>query len=203
MTPDIARWADALPPIVPLYEVRLIRSGGSQPGHRGQRLYDLSFVSALSCHEAVKPLPEGTGDLYLDAMLDITATAAGLVDLFGTGQSAPLLTSSHSSLDMPGAYRIADAVRQGRLPRDGPAVGRKIGFTNHRMWESYDVKAPIWGYMYHSTVRQIADGGQVSLAGFPEPKIEPEIVFGLRGGSQPGDERCRTNGMHRVGRVRL
>ncbi len=119
-------------------------------------------------------------------MLDIEAAAAVLVDLFGTGQSAPLLTATHPSLDMPTAYRIAAAVRQKRLRRDGPAIGRKIGFTNHLMWERYEVKAPIWGYMYESTVRQIEDDAQLSLAGFPEPKIEPEIVFGLGAVPCPG-----------------
>ena len=119
-------------------------------------------------------------------MLDIEAAAVALVDLFGTGQSAPLLTATHPLLDMPTAYRIADAVRQMRLHRDGPAIGRKIGFTNHRMWAKYDVKAPIWGHMYESTARPIEHDAHLSLAGFPEPKIEPEIVFGLGAAPRPG-----------------
>ena len=123
---------------------------------------------------------------YSLSMLDITEAAATLVDLYGTGRSAPLLTATHPSLDLPAAYRIAEAVRPGRLRRDGKTVGRKIGFTNHRMWERYDVKAPIWGYMYDSTMRSIADDPEVSLTGFPEPKIEPEIVFGL--GATPSPE---------------
>ncbi|MEP7239848.1 MAG: fumarylacetoacetate hydrolase family protein [Devosia sp.] len=117
-------------------------------------------------------------------MLDIEPTAAVLVDLFGSGRSAPLLTATHPTLDLPTAYQIADAVRRRRLDRDGQVLGRKIGFTNHRMWEKYAVKAPIWGYMYQSTVRHVGDEDHVSLSGFPEPKIEPEIVFGL--GATPG-----------------
>jgi len=119
-------------------------------------------------------------------MLDIEAAATTLVDLFGTGTSVPVLTADHPSLDLPAAYQIAAAVRQKRLHRDGTAIGRKIGFTNHLMWQRYDVKAPIWGYMYDSTVRQIEDDAQFSLAGFPEPKIEPEIVFGLGAAPRPG-----------------
>ena len=65
-------------------------------------------------------------------------------------------------------------------------VGRKIGFTNHLMWERYEVKAPIWGHMYQSTVREVIDDAEVSLAGFPEPKIEPEIVFGIATAPSPG-----------------
>ena len=36
------------------------------------------------------------------------------------------------------------------------------------------------GYLYDTTVRNLADiGGAFPLAGFAEPRIEPEIVFGL------------------------
>ncbi|MEO6396197.1 MAG: hypothetical protein ABIO40_09850 [Devosia sp.] len=85
-------------------------------------------------------------------MLDIEAEVAALVALFGTGKSVPLLTTTHPSPDMPTAYRLAAAVRRGRLRRDDPAIGRKIGSTNHLMWEKYEVKAPIWGVRI--TVRQ-------------------------------------------------
>jgi 2-oxo-3-hexenedioate decarboxylase len=119
-------------------------------------------------------------------MLDIEAAAEELATLFGAGRSASLLTASYPKLDLPTAYQIAEAVRVKRLRRDGTSVGRKIGFTNHHMWERYRVKAPIWGYMYESTVREIVEDGGVSLAGFPEPKIEPEIVFGVGTTPRPG-----------------
>ena len=47
------------------------------------------------------------------------------------------------------------------------------------MWECYDVKAPFRSDMYESTVRQIKEDTWLSLTDFPEPKIEPKIVFGL------------------------
>ncbi|MER8962545.1 hypothetical protein [Mesorhizobium sp. M0701] len=59
-------------------------------------------------------------------------------DFSAPANRRPFLTATHPSLDM----------------RDGPSIGRKIGFTNHRMWERYAVKAPISGYMYESTVQQ-------------------------------------------------
>ena len=43
-------------------------------------------------------------------MLDIEAVAAELAGLFGSGQSALLFTATYPSLDMPAAYRIAEAV---------------------------------------------------------------------------------------------
>ncbi|MER9120171.1 hypothetical protein NKH93_26795 [Mesorhizobium sp. M0954] len=75
-------------------------------------------------------------------------------DFSAPANRRPFLTATHPSLDMPTAYQIANVVRMKRLSRDGPSIGRKIGFTNHRMWERYAVKAPISGYMYESTVQQ-------------------------------------------------
>jgi 2-oxo-3-hexenedioate decarboxylase len=123
-------------------------------------------------------------------MLDVDATAEELAALFGAGRSAPLLTATHPMLDLSTAYRIAEGIRVRRLRTDGVSVGRKIGFTNRRMWDTYQVKAPIWGHMYESTVREIVRDGEVSLAGFPEPKIEPEIVFRLA--RTPGPEAGET-----------
>jgi 2-oxo-3-hexenedioate decarboxylase len=109
---------------------------------------------------------------------DVEAIADELVDLFRTGRERSRLTDEWSHLDLKTAYRVADAVRAKRGARGERWIGRKIGFTNHRMWEVYDVKAPFWGPMYASSVRE--DEGTLDIAGFPNPKIEPEIVFGLR-----------------------
>jgi 2-oxo-3-hexenedioate decarboxylase len=65
--------------------------------------------------------------------------------------------------------------------------GRKIGFTNRAMWTEYGVHAPIWGYMYDRTVHDLAGiGGTFPLAGLAEPRIEPEIVFGLSSAPRAG-----------------
>jgi 2-oxo-3-hexenedioate decarboxylase len=67
-----------------------------------------------------------------------------------------------------------------REARGERVVGRKIGFTNRTIWAEYNVHAPIWGYMYQTTVHQLPSGGaETRLAGLAEPRIEPEIIFGL------------------------
>jgi 2-oxo-3-hexenedioate decarboxylase len=82
-------------------------------------------------------------------------------------------------------------VRSLREARGEKVLGRKIGFTNRTIWEQYGVYAPIWGYVYDTTVRNLDDiSGQASLAAFPEPRIEPEIVFGMSTAPEAGmDER--------------
>ena len=48
--------------------------------------------------------------------------------------------------------------------------------------------APIWGYVYDRTVQDLTGDValEVSLAGLAEPRIEPEIMFGLEREPAPG-----------------
>lgn len=109
---------------------------------------------------------------------NIDAISEELLALLGSGRERARLTDTWPGLDLPAAYRVADAVRQRRVLGGDRWAGRKIGFTNHHMWDAYDVKAPIWGPMYEGSIRQ-QPGSQVELGGFPNPKIEPEIIFGI------------------------
>ena len=58
-------------------------------------------------------------------------------------------------------------------------LGRKIGFTNRTIWAQYGVYAPIWGYVFDRTMHDLATVEALPLTPFSEPRIEPEIVFGL------------------------
>jgi 2-oxo-3-hexenedioate decarboxylase len=101
-------------------------------------------------------------------------------------QIAPL-TDWDPALDLPAAYRVAEAVRALRAARGERSVGRKIGFTNTTLWDRYGVRAPIWGHVYDTTLcDRAALAGPVALAAFVEPRIEPEIVFGLARAPEPG-----------------
>ena len=97
------------------------------------------------------------------------------------------LTGWDPTLDLPSAYRVAEAIRGLRAARGECVVGRKIGFTNTTLWDRYGVRAPIWGYMYDTTLHaRAALTGPVALNAFVEPRIEPEIVFGLTRTPEPG-----------------
>jgi len=79
------------------------------------------------------------------------------------------------------AYAVVGCMRELREARGEHVVGRKIGFTNRRIWSEYGVFAPIWGYVYDTTAHDLSSvGGGFSIASFREPKIEPEIAFKLR-----------------------
>jgi 2-oxo-3-hexenedioate decarboxylase len=97
----------------------------------------------------------------------------------GRRQIAPL-SDGNPAFDLASAYRVAAAMRDLRQNRGERVVGRKIGFTNTTIWAEYGVQAPIWGYVYDSTLHRLADlDAPFSLSTLAEPRIEPEIVFGL------------------------
>jgi 2-oxo-3-hexenedioate decarboxylase len=107
--------------------------------------------------------------------------AAVLAALAARRQIAPF-----PDLAMSEAYRVAARVRDARLARAERVVGRKIGFTNRTIWDEYGVHAPIWGYVYDATLHDLAEPARA--AAFVEPRIEPEIVFGLGADLSPGDD---------------
>jgi 2-oxo-3-hexenedioate decarboxylase len=83
------------------------------------------------------------------------------------------------------AYLVAREMLAQRETAGWRRIGRKIGFTNKTIWDEYGVHEPIFGYMYDRTV-SYADGQSGSdqavlmLDGLAQPRIEPEIFFGLR-----------------------
>lgn len=60
------------------------------------------------------------------------------------------------------------------------------------MWAEYGVEAPIWGYVYDTTLHWLADlDAPYSLSALAEPRIEPEIAFKLARAPEPEmDERA-------------
>lgn len=121
-----------------------------------------------------------------EALLDVeTIVSEVLAASAETRQILPL-SSIYPGFDLPAAYQVAAAVKHRRMSRGETPVGRKVGFTNRTIWAEYKVFAPIWGYMYDTTVRDIAPGDSFSLAGLQEPRIEPEVAFGLGRAPEPG-----------------
>lgn len=117
----------------------------------------------------------------------INAIAEEALALLGTGRQTAPFSSSTEGFTLAEAYRVTPELRRLREERGERPVGRKIGFTNRTIWPEYQVFAPIWGYMYDRSVfdlQDMADG--FSLAGIPEPRIEPEIAFHFMAAPKPG-----------------
>jgi len=111
---------------------------------------------------------------------DVAEIAAEALAALDSGRQIAPFSSRLAGFELDDAYRVTAAVRKMREARGERVVGRKIGFTNRTIWAEYDVHAPIWGYVYDRTVHDLAGiGGTLPLASLVEPRIEPEIVFGL------------------------
>jgi 2-oxo-3-hexenedioate decarboxylase len=54
------------------------------------------------------------------------------------------------------------------------------------MWKVYGVHAPIWGYITDRTTHELAYTQALRIKDFVEPRIEPEIMFGLKATPMPG-----------------
>jgi 2-oxo-3-hexenedioate decarboxylase len=107
--------------------------------------------------------------------------------VLGTGRQIPPFSGRCPDFGLEDAYRIAAAVRAQREARGERPAGRKIGFTNRTIWAEYNVHAAIWGYVYDRTVHDVSEHRDgVSLSGLAEPRIEPEIMFGLAAAPTPG-----------------
>ena len=105
--------------------------------------------------------------------------ASELIESLATGRQVLSIAERYPPFDVARGYRVANAVRTRREARGERPVGRKIGFTNRTIWDEYGVHHPIWGFMYDTTVHDITAVHDVSLTALAEPRIEPEIIFGL------------------------
>ena len=110
-------------------------------------------------------------------MADIDAIAQEMLGLWGTGGQ----TALHPGLTLDEGYAAGLALRRLREARGERVVGRKAGFTNRSIWPRYSVTAPALGFVYDTTCHELADYRDTPfpVTGMPEPRIEPEIMFGL------------------------
>jgi 2-oxo-3-hexenedioate decarboxylase len=104
-----------------------------------------------------------------------------LIAIQEEARTAPPFTDRNPALTPAEGYAAAQALHRRRLDRGWKPLGRKIGFTNRTIWPRYGVYEPIWGTVYDRTVT-ITDSstGTLSLDGLVQPRIEPEICFGLK-----------------------
>ena len=109
---------------------------------------------------------------------DLDSIAAELLDLLGTGRQVGTLATRHPGFSLEDGYAVVARLRALREARGERVVGRKIGFTNTAVWDGHGIAAPIWHFMFDTSVRDL-DDQPFPLRGFPEPLIEPEIVLHL------------------------
>src|SRR5271166_2418471 len=118
--------------------------------------------------------------------LDVKAIADEVVTSLARHSQIPTFTSRPGGLTLAQAYRVTPLLRAAFEARGETITGRKIGFTNREMWKVYGVQSPIWGYTTNRTTHELANGQVLHVKDFAEPRIEPEIMFGLNVAPLPG-----------------
>jgi 2-keto-4-pentenoate hydratase len=118
-------------------------------------------------------------------------TAQSLLDAMDHAQTAASADRERLQ-DLSQGQQIQAGVNELRLARGDKPLGFKIGFTNRSLWPIYNVLHPIWAPVWDRTVYQSDAGRSVQIAdidlneigkplsGFCLPRLEPEIVLGLR-----------------------
>jgi 2-oxo-3-hexenedioate decarboxylase len=116
---------------------------------------------------------------------DVEAIAKEVVASLSNHSQIPTFSSRPGGFTIAQAYRVTPLLRAAFEASGERITGRKIGFTNRQMWKAFGVESPIWGYATSRTTRELADTQVISLNNFSEPRIEPEIMFGLAAAPAP------------------
>lgn len=118
--------------------------------------------------------------------MDHAAIADDVLEALAARRQIATFSEQLPGFAMADAYGVTAALRRMRETRGEVCVGRKIGFTNRNIWKQFNVHAPIWGDMYDTTVSDLVVAEAFDLVALLEPRIEPEIVFGLAAAPEPG-----------------
>lgn len=116
---------------------------------------------------------------------DAPGLAAALLEAYDSGRPLAPLSGRIHGFDAATAGRVAHHITATRNARGERMVGRKIGFTNRSIWPIYGVTGPIWGPVWNTTLFELSDA-PVTLPNLPEPRLEPEIILGLKSAPSAG-----------------
>lgn len=122
--------------------------------------------------------------------MNVAARRALADDLIGASHEGLLLSPPSQSVDFtfPDAYAVARLLHEQRTAVGRVVSGVKLGFTNRAVWDELGLDAPFWAYMYRDSVEQAHD---VAMVGLVQPKVEPEIVLGLKHDLRRGSSRSQ------------
>lgn len=123
----------------------------------------------------------------------IEEIAEEITALVGSGRQVQSISERYDGFDLKAAYDVVARVQELRAKRGENPIGRKMGFTNRNIWETYKISAPVWNFIFDKTVHDLIPGGGGALwtgssrsSAFPEPLIEPELVLHLSHPPVPG-----------------
>jgi 2-oxo-3-hexenedioate decarboxylase len=112
---------------------------------------------------------------------DVAGIADRLIAAYDNATTLAPITAGDPAFDVLAGYDVLREIEARRAAAGWQPVGRKIGFTNRTIWPRYGVYLPMWAHVWAHTVhRTSTNRATLSLAPFVQPRIEPEVVFGLK-----------------------
>jgi len=116
------------------------------------------------------------------ARSDVAAIASRLMAAHDNATMLAPISAGDPEFDVSLGYDVLREIEARRVASGWQPVGRKIGFTNRTIWPRYGVYLPMWAHVWTHTVQYAPEHrATLSLAAFVQPRIEPEVVFGLKG----------------------
>lgn len=109
---------------------------------------------------------------------DVEAQAQHLYTAASRRELVEPLTDAHPNLTVEEAYRIQDALVARHLADGARLVGAKLGLTSRAKQVEMHVHEPIGGWLTDRMA--LARGEDLVVASLGQPRVEPEIAFGLR-----------------------
>jgi 2-oxo-3-hexenedioate decarboxylase len=120
-------------------------------------------------------------------MTAVAEIATRLIAAYDGATTLAPISAGNSQFDVPTAYAVLAEIERRRVAQGWRPAGRKIGFTNTTIWDRYGVHQPMWAHTFAHTVHFAPNGeATLPLAGFVQPRIEPEVVFKLK--AAPSDD---------------
>ena len=111
---------------------------------------------------------------------DVEALAGQLYDAASRRELVEPLTDAHAELGVDDGYRIQDALVERHVAAGARIVGAKLGLTSKAKQTEMHVHEPIGAWLTDRMA--LADGEDLVVASLGQPRVEPEIAFGLRSG---------------------
>jgi len=79
------------------------------------------------------------------------------------------------ALSLDAAYELGGDLERAHVAAGWQPAGWKLGFTNQSLWSRLGLDSPIRARVYRETLCH----GTVAASGLVQPRIEPEVVFGI------------------------
>ncbi len=108
----------------------------------------------------------------------VGSLASHLHDAASRRELVDPLTDAHPDLSVTDAYRIQDALVGLHVADGARIVGAKLGLTSRAKQVEMHVHEPIGGWLTDRMA--LPEGEDLVVASLGQPRVEPEIAFGLR-----------------------